>query len=86
MWLSNSKKYAMDRFLEERASGGSVHQVVRHGTDPERRVKIQILLKYCTHPVQLGSAVTRIGKEKRKLSYVPNQSQLDWHECHLLSN
>jgi hypothetical protein len=28
MWLSNSKKYAMDRFLEERASGGSVHQVV----------------------------------------------------------
>jgi hypothetical protein len=31
MWLSNSKKYAMDRFLEERASGGSVHQVVRHG-------------------------------------------------------
>jgi hypothetical protein len=31
MWLSNSKKYAMDRFLEERASGGSVHQVVGNG-------------------------------------------------------
>jgi hypothetical protein len=32
MWLSNSKKYAMDRFLEERASSGSVHQVVMHGS------------------------------------------------------
>jgi hypothetical protein len=32
MWLSNSKKYAMDGFLEERASGGSVHQVVGNGT------------------------------------------------------
>ena len=31
MWLSNSKKYATDRFLEERASSGSVHQVVMHG-------------------------------------------------------
>jgi hypothetical protein len=31
MWLSNSKKYAMDGFLEERASGGSVHQVVGNG-------------------------------------------------------
>jgi hypothetical protein len=33
MWLSNSKKYAMDRFLEERASSGSVHHVVMHGMD-----------------------------------------------------
>jgi hypothetical protein len=32
MWLSNSKKYAMDGFLEERASGGSVHQVVGNGS------------------------------------------------------
>jgi hypothetical protein len=31
MWLSNSKKYATDRFLEERASSDSVHQVVMHG-------------------------------------------------------
>jgi hypothetical protein len=34
MWLSNSKKYATDRFLEERASSGSVHQVVMHGKRP----------------------------------------------------
>jgi hypothetical protein len=33
MWLSNSKKYAMNGFLEERASDGSVHQVVGNGMD-----------------------------------------------------
>ena len=36
MWLSNSKKYATDRFLEERASSGSVHHVVRHGMAEKR--------------------------------------------------
>jgi hypothetical protein len=32
MWLSNSKKYAMDRFLEERASCVSVHHVCGNGS------------------------------------------------------
>jgi hypothetical protein len=31
MWLSSSKKYAMDRFLEERASCVSVHHVCGNG-------------------------------------------------------
>jgi hypothetical protein len=32
MWLSNSKKYAMDGFLDERARSGIVHEVVGYGT------------------------------------------------------
>jgi hypothetical protein len=39
MWLSSNKKYATDRFLEERASSGSVHQVVMHGTSAMRARK-----------------------------------------------
>jgi hypothetical protein len=31
MWLSNSKKYAIDRFLEERARSGIVHEVAGYG-------------------------------------------------------
>jgi hypothetical protein len=34
MWLSNSKKYAIDRFLEERARSGIVHEVVGYGKWP----------------------------------------------------
>jgi hypothetical protein len=40
MWLSNSKKYAMDGFLEERASGGSVHQVVGNGIQVDGRFQL----------------------------------------------
>ena len=32
MWLSNSKKYAMDGFLDERARSGIVHEVVGYGS------------------------------------------------------
>jgi hypothetical protein len=28
MWLSNSKKYAVDGFLDERARNGIVHEMV----------------------------------------------------------
>jgi hypothetical protein len=31
MWLSNSKKYAMNGFLDERARSGIVHEVVGYG-------------------------------------------------------
>jgi hypothetical protein len=39
MWLSNSKKYAMDGFLEERARSGIVHEVVGYGSASRSKVK-----------------------------------------------
>ena len=51
-------------------------------TDPERRVKAQILLRRCTHPVQLGGAIVRCksyAKTERKakvLSRIPHQKSV----------
>jgi hypothetical protein len=59
MWLSSSKKYAMDRFLEERASCVSVHHVCGNGILPSYLWQV--------HP---RGAVTPISKNRREMPSV----------------